>query len=637
MKNLDADQLIATAIGILGASGILITLLRARSVQWILMESIFVASSLLYLGFRKRENLSYDLNTLHKGTLFLPSITVFIALFMMNILWLAFQSFETIFYLLTLGCIIVIILQILFLSQRNQTFSLAVLVEILCLAILLRLGPLLKYPGLLGDDSWFHASFASEITRVGYVPFHPLYMHFPVTHILTSIVMNLTCLDIKSSMVLSVGLPQLLTIIFIFLIAKKLKHENTGLLSALLLSINNDLTLWGTLSTPMSLGLSLTALLALLLFYSLFHSRSFKGLALFTVLPIVFTHTLTSIVALTICISVFFGQVLYRLLRSKIAINSRCSDRGSHSRHKVTVFFPTFVFLVIISYWLYVSFRFFKETVNSIQYMFSVYYITELPPRYVIEQPPIEFAFNEIGWFIVSILMFIGVFYLLSKKEQTLSRFTYLCILGSLFGVAYGDLIISTATYMPDRWQVFLAMFNSVAAAIGIVFIKSSLKEKRRQILIVILMSLLMFGSLLTTSVPYGRTTKYRPLVQSTQAEIEAAKTIVGHLGSQHKISSDLLSMQVYNFFGASIDERFPSIIISWNSAYIGKELGGDIIPIRKALFREGFIRVVFPREGFGIMGYNVELKSQIGELFENVNFNRLYDNDAVIAYLPTA
>lgn len=590
-----------------------------------------LSACLIYFVFRKRfkneapissgKNRSKSILNLSFYLVFLISIFIY----SMNLYYRPLSYFILI-------CILagIIASEILYVGEGDRVFP--ILLQIFLLSILIRSGIYYNFPSLMGYDAYFHAGMAKLITETGAIP--PIevsskYFYYPLAHVFVSVTQLMGGLDIKDGFFYSIGFASIFTTAGIYLIGKKLEGPQMGLLATLLINLNNHNIVTGiTNITPGSLVLCYF----IIIIYAIFSDNNGliqTGLLLLTTILMVLTHQLTTFVVFLALISILVGKYLHNLLYGSVP-----TAAGSFN-------YILFFVISLQTYWMFTyvtqdtSFfeMIFKPLVDVLQ-MGSSYSSDELiVGTATTTQDPMEVLLLHISYLALPFFAIGGVLAWSSRRDAIkINKFSIALVVAILYGLAYGIPLLGMRNFLTSRWFPLIAVFLVLVAASYMLKLVSLFNSKKAKIPTIFIIVLLFSFVMVTTP----GINKDNPLVgkettvrnQFKNIEIQAVKTLSGVYSGNILMDSPYDSCLFYRDPGYDGN----------NATYFDTEQiksreisGNHMVLLRRSSLNEP-ISINDP-ERYGVNTIK-PLPVEFFNSFEDPEYERVYDNSEVLAYL---
>ena len=275
----------------------------------------------------------------------------------LNILFLIFLAFSFLmlyfssttrpigYFISTALMGVILALEILTLPENSDRRVVIILAKVLMLGLILNWSPYYIFPGsFLGTDPWRNAVLYDSISESGHlVPEMFGYRYMPLHHLLVVTTAQITSLEIREAMILSVGLFEVFSLTFVFLAARNIFNPKVALLATLVLSINNLHIYWSWWIIAQTLGIALVAAVLFLIYAPRTQGNiTYRAIVILTLFVLLGTHAVSSFVALVILLLSYLGSWIYTFItKTKVARNYS----------SIALLFG----VVTISYWMYIS------------------------------------------------------------------------------------------------------------------------------------------------------------------------------------------------------------------------------------------------------------------------------------------
>ena len=408
-------------------------------------------------------------------------------------------------------------------SKGNTTF---LLTKIIVIACILRWSLYYMFPSsLFGSDPWDAVHYIQNISENGFFTYDiiSMYSHMPFMHITAVFTSNIAGLDPRDSLFLSIGLIEIISLIFIFLLGSSLFNNKVGLLAMLLLAVNNLHTRWGLIVTAETLGLTLATLVLFLTFRPVKgNPMKFRIISLLVLISLIFTHHLSSLFTLVMLLFIFIGQWIYTSV-------SRNAEKPAGLSINTVFFFA----VCFIAYSLYVT-----HLVDFITYVeFGGGKFKEFPilvgavATSTLTINPVWTGLNKLGPLTFYTLAMMGIMFITNVRNMNLSRFS-LAFCGALLTIFVFLIFIFPvpATLSVGRWFFFIQMVLAIPASLGLVIIGNTMMKNWRSIYLLgtitfLLVSLMIFNAQPNFDSPTNRS-YLEPRLALTESEMGTAATI---------------------------------------------------------------------------------------------------------------
>jgi len=370
------------------------------------------------------------------------------------------------YFILTSLCASMIALQILY-AQGRATIYLIVF-EILLISLSVRASAFFVFPTIPGSDPWAHLVYIKDFVNLGHIESTRgwiYYLNYPIVHLNAVTMKLITGVDYKTTMFLGIGLPVMLSTIFVFLIGRSVVNVKIGLLAALLLNLADYHLRYSVSLGSTGFGLALFTIIVYLLVRDRGALRvSTTGLVILLLLIMVITHTMSTLVMF--CFLVFFlvGMYVYRFLYK---------ERGISRASIVT---PTLVIMfgvAMLAYWMYAGYTegltFFESVIRG---FYSA--LTEeagflaRPAPLSAEYGWLDPILNITGFLLLYLCGTLGCLLWFSRQNQSRTRVALITAVVLLTAFALSFPVFGIRNIAPYRWFAFIYVILSVVAAFAI-------------------------------------------------------------------------------------------------------------------------------------------------------------------------
>ena len=363
------------------------------------------------------------------------------------------------------------------------------IVMILLLAFLLRWSILNVYPNnFLGSDPqntylWYE-NLASG------TDIHSSYNHTPL-HLYLVVGLIKLGLATKWAMMFSLGVLEVLSLLFIYLLGKRLFNIQVGLLAMLILACDNLHTMWGWYIVAQSLGIFLfSAIVYPVITYR--HNRWQLPLILVLIVLLTLSHSLSLMVT-----SLVIGLVIIFRVAYQVA-----------TKQKIELELPIACLLMLI---ITVAFWEYTTMLDNYIYMWksnpalaqSTIPILTLPPAIASTSAqwlPLLTELNRASYYLLYGLSIVGLLFIWRKDTKSFSL-SLTCL--ALSGVIFYCYFFSHAPLAIDRWFVFLHILLAVPCAVGILSLAKSTKSDYIQLVLYTIILFLLIGFSITSATAF--------------------------------------------------------------------------------------------------------------------------------------
>jgi len=383
------------------------------------------------------------------------------------------------YFVATSAMAAILAVEILFLPPRKSATCVALL-KIIIVGLSLVWSQLLIYPSLVGVDPWWHQMLTMKILEVGHIPpgYHQ-YSDLPAMHLVVGTTSLITGLDYKMAAMFSVSLFQVVCgTLFVFLLGKLIHGTKAGLLSGLLLGTGNWAIWSGYWTIPNSMGVVLIPVII----YLLFKLRQEKpklgiGLSVLFIIVLALTHTISTVMLVTVLFVIWLAFELYRVLRYQAA-------------ERAWVFLVAALGLMggALSYWARTPFIW--RNLSRLSSQFKALLVQGFSPRpgdlspleaavlhYRGELVPFgERLLNVLGFLLFCALALIGAFSLLSRS--TGNRHGFAVVVAGLTALVIAFAGTATDFFALARWTNLSQVLLAIPVGMAILWLAGLPAEK---------------------------------------------------------------------------------------------------------------------------------------------------------------
>lgn len=433
---------------------------------------MLVVSSLIYI-YTNSKNFNFDpdlIPCLHFNRHQILAINcAFIFTVLLLLLNYAMYENNLLFYALILVLFGLISFELIGLSYSNSSEIFLSIFKILIIATFLRWNIYFQYPSYVGVDPWYHSAIISETLEYGHLQTDYSYVKYPITHLLISVGSIIINADIKSSMIFTVGIFEIISILYIFFVGKLLFSVKSGLLASLLVAASGYHISWGYYIIPMSLGLGFFSLLVYLLFkWQSSKKIAFNTLSLFFLLLLILTHTISNTISLLFIFIFCFISIIYQ------NSTKNNSEDGNSDSSSIPLYLLFVGIVSTLGYWMYSS-GFLGYVVLSIKEALQTSEVQPLVANSAVISS-FERELNRIELLLFLAFALIGS--LFSVLRGKLKIFDLILIANSLvfIFIIFLSVAVGIDSILPDRWYAFLYIILANISALGIFYIVSFLE-----------------------------------------------------------------------------------------------------------------------------------------------------------------
>lgn len=374
----------------------------------------------------------------------------------------------SVYFILISICAATIAFQILFTRGNNAIWI--ILLEIFLVSLSVRLSAFVVFPTLPGSDPWEHLNYIQDFVQTGNITStrgDTYYLSYPITHLNTAIVNILTGLSLKLSMFVGIGLPMILSTVFVFLIGKSLVNTQVGLLATLLVNLSDTHLQFGVQLGSTSYGVAIFTIIAYLLIrQNTKYIRSFLGMIILFLMVMVITHTMSSFVLLAFMAFSLLGALIHKVIQR--------NNTGAFEGILLSVPLLLVFTLVLVWYWAtadYVAGRTFLEAITKGLYNALIEQAGFLNRPEVTGSDYFSPILNIIGYLMMYLFGALGFLIWLSKEHQNKTRFILFIAITLITAFALIFPVFGIRNIVPSRWYAFIFSIISIPAAVAMITI----------------------------------------------------------------------------------------------------------------------------------------------------------------------
>jgi hypothetical protein len=571
---------------------------------------------IIYLALAWRQDVSFEFPSI-PARFTAPILNIlFLGLFSYSLLVLHFNTGgRPLGYFISIALMSTLVaLEAVTTPQEAKGRNALILGKILFISLSLRWSLFYVYPGsYLGTDPWRNAAVYNQIIDAGHIlPEIGGYFYMPVQHLVVTATAQVTGLAVREASMLSIGLFEGLSLIFIFLLGRKIYNTKIGLLAALLLAVNNLHIMWGWWIVAQTAGIALVSLVSFLVFTPQTYGKVvYRALTIIALIILIITHSVSAFVVLVILSIAWAGTVVYGWVSK---------NRQSSSPGNVLIFFS----VALIGYWLYIT-NFFPEYLRIIwgtgpEFSATISYT----PSLVARVNPAWSDLNRLGNLLFYGFATIGLLSTLNPRNINISRFILVFCGILLTSLIYLVFTVLNVEMMIGRWFVFMDILLAVPAAIGLLLLANGLSASWVKLGVLALTSFLLAFLMITNATASFDSPIYPIYLKDrtalTVSEMNAADTIASVYPGQIVMDSA---------YSLSLTEK-PGVRVTILSSQDVQNHFTDIVGLlvlRKYAVDNVFLAMVDQ----GI--YKVKMSYDPYQALESQGFNRVYDNGSVGGY----
>ena len=487
------------------------------------MGMALLVASAIYLLFRKKMADSSSPSLPSSTSLTLVLNIIFISAFGASVFVTQSSLYRPPLYFLLISIsAAVVAAEILSSESKAQTWLL--LLKILLISLSLRAGLFYELPGFTGADAWLHVAIIETWIDGGHIS-HAVptlasgwtgYAAFPVMHLAVVETRIITSLNPKDSLFLSVGIFNIVSSLFIFLIGQRLIDRRGGLLATLFISLTAYHIVWGAILIPNSLGIWIFAMMLFLVFKStsnVTHSLLF----VVTSVTLVLTHTISAFIASIALVLILIANEVYKKLDKVNIQHINITDKA------------VMLFVVLmLTRWIYCFFSPSQSFIDVIlgPFINALRMDVEFVGTVIYEESA---ATLSRVWFLMFMgFIAIGSLFWLSRKMRRNSRIAIIAGTLGLSIIVFVFPVLHIGNLLPWRWVTFVLVIGAVLAAQGTMAMSGMVngKIKKAVLVVIVIFAFSMFSinsSLVNMQTPFYKEHSRPAFIQS---ELSAADTI---------------------------------------------------------------------------------------------------------------
>jgi hypothetical protein len=388
---------------------------------------------------------------------------------------------------LLIGAIGVAIFGQILLLDDDTVATGPVLVQVLAAAVTIRLTALYATPGYVGIDIWTHATvFIDGIARTGSLS--PLaaskYIMAPFYHVIGA-VGALVFGSVRNGVYLTIGLLVPLSALFVYATGKMLLPARWALLATALYAFSDQFIRWGMHLIPTGLGLAffLAAVYLLTRVFDADAERWAVGLLLACSLAVVFTHQVSTAIALF-----FLGTATVVAVTLKLVEGDPGDPHGTRKAVAVAGVFAATLVTTLVS-WANTPFsagstflwRELAVVATSLAEDTGFLNLASTGGSETVGTAGTQSVLGQLvpyielfGFGLLLAAAIVGGLLLLRWKVAPDIALTYLLTGGGMFVIVFGLSLFGVRVLLPGRWMVFLYFPLVVLGAVGLYYVSQS-------------------------------------------------------------------------------------------------------------------------------------------------------------------
>jgi len=340
-------------------------------------------------------------------------------------------------------------LNIIIMQYFTNTKILIIMFKIFLISLILRASAYFITPFPIGSDPWIHAEYIKWFLQFNYVMvpqgFDLYYCNYPLAHLLACAAKLIENVGIKESMFI-IGAVTAISTLFVYLVARDLYNNiNLALLSMLLLSLADFHVEWSIEVIAMTFGIAIYSIII----YLILRTRTkqdfiFKIFQMVFIIIIIWTHTISSFIALISILSLYIGSFFYTKIYKDF-------QRFPFVSGRLCMIFV----IILILHWMDPNYPF----IDSITSGFIDSLTREakfLGRESIVAQEYWTSLFNIIGFLFYIFLGIIGCLYNLSRDYANRRKFSLIFMVAILFFIFFAFPTFGIRNIVPYRWPAFI-------------------------------------------------------------------------------------------------------------------------------------------------------------------------------------
>ncbi len=564
-----------------------------------------------------------ELNVTFSRSIHLLLSSIFFLLLTVNILILYERPN---IYERPLSCFIIIAIMsgivacdIIFSEYLNPFF---VLSKIIIIALSISWSQQTLFPDLLGIDPWWHRMFTTNILYLGFIPKGYSYSYLPIFHIFIASTMLFTNLQYKLASIFSVGLSQvILDCAFIYLIGEYLSYKaiinrKISLLAPLFLASTSYHIYMNNWLIPNTLG---GVIIVIVIFF--IYKLNLKAEYYLSILLLIFsglliwTHTISALALSIILATMYISSIFYNFLYN-----------DSNDKTVINLSFVILFLISMMGWWTYATGHI-VMLAELLKWGFSVDYFNnatntpkEIIAAYVNRVPLKEELFTNMGILLYFSLSILGFFYILLKRNETLSTFATIAMIPLI--ITYISQYLQLAT-IEVRWWYVAEILLSIPVAITSIVIFERYKSNGKAFLAFFIFAFIIIITLI--------------MILNPDANIDnnyfTPNTGMRYALSESEISSIEMVSKLWHM-GIFSDE-FITGDLKWEG-YDIKPFCNEIYKRNLSELKDGFVLIRSDIIGkqFKVFSTIIRLNYNIIYELDNLTFSKVYDCKSVSGFI---
>jgi hypothetical protein len=485
---------IVAALGV--AAGLVVTFVNIKySNNYIIsLGPIITFTCLIYLRYRNR--------IIDIGLSFIPIFQLRMTKTLDIIFWITIAISVAIYYKAPLYirpitffigisiCVTLLCLELFSSKIKSKSFVIAMILKILLTSLILRASEYFISPYPVGSDPWAHAEYIKNFLNFAHLQIltYPagtgmtdMYIYYPLMHLFAAATCLICNLDIKGSMFIIVAMAVISTV-FVYLIVKLVFGNDTpALLAILLLNFSEYSLQWGTQVIAMTFGMIVYIILLYVIVKNFYGpGRIYLALTAFFMLIILWTHTISSFIALISFIAIFIVGIFYH--------GAYKQPKESDVLSAIMIIIFT---MILASRWTMTSetpdYTFFGAVSTGINQSITTKagLLNRAGAAYSIERN-ISQILDIVGMLMLILFGILGSLYCLVKNHVDKVKVSLLSVVCVLFFIYFAFPALSLSNIIPNRWPAFIYATLAIFSGLGILLFINRLNPKPLRITVMV-------------------------------------------------------------------------------------------------------------------------------------------------------
>ncbi len=381
-------------------------------------------------------------------------------------------------------CVALLGLEMVTRKPGNNFQTFIMIGKMLLLSLVLRGSAYYISPYPVGQDPWTHAEYIKQFLYFAHVEIRPdfmeYYLHYPLMHlygVITGVICNIS---VKDSMFV-IGAILALSSIFVYFIVKCLTNNmNIALFAVLLVNFADFHIQWSIEVIAMTFGIALyTIVLYLVIKNWKRQDKVYQALLLLYIFLIIWTHTVTTYIALVSLFALAIGGITYPIIYSET--NGR--------KNLLNKFIIAFFLILLFLKWTDPAYPFLEGTLRGLKSSITAEaeFLGRVGVKFAAEKQ-IGQVLNIVGFILYIAFGVFGCLCCLSKIHADKAKVSLVVMISVLFFVFFAFPLMGIRNILPYRWPAFIYITLVLFAAIGLLKMVGMLQNQRSRLVILFLL-----------------------------------------------------------------------------------------------------------------------------------------------------